>query len=349
MEMKRYFTSKVEEVSRVMIIYKGNEYHEWMVRDIVKKKGLRIERKAYTERSLKKLRYSGLFDEASLVWIEVDEVKKMKEYLEAISLGKKYIVFEITKPVQEKLLTKLKIDGHTPKALPKVDDWDGKMRHCTIMVDNIGVKFDKDLTRKTLIQTMMANTDEWKDIELSLLVAKESKTTVDMDYLDKLFPNLEFYKLDDFIQMVIEGKKKKKTIYIADYFLRVKGYSPVWLMQKIRERALELGGVYEAYKKGVIYKTLDSSSKIVERSKTVGWGYGEETIAEMKAKDMVWSLYTIQKVPYKHYVKVMSILFDGKEYVQTKEELYGYIESIREAREGLGEPNEYIKRKHKRK
>lgn len=318
-------------IGEVLIIQKENPYHDWVLRDIARDKKLKIRRLKWTEKDIRRCRYSGLVDDKEIVWIQVGVLTpSIRNEIQRMKLRKRLVVFEVEKREQRAWLQKIEVEGNMPTALPPVITWQEKEKECLKMIGKFGIQCKTVEVKKKLVGMMIRDPECWSDVRLSAEIARRNGDEIDMAMLQDMFPSMDFYRLDDWIGEVITGHKKKKSLKVAYYFRHEKGYANPWLLNKIREKVDMLGVVYDAYRKGIIYQDI-TDTNILERSKTVGWELGD-TLANIQASDRRWCLRLIEEVPYTYFVKVQKVLFAGDEFVTEDWDIYRYIEELRNER-----------------
>lgn len=301
------------------------------MREAASKHKLRIKRLEWTERDIRKCQYNGLLDDKELVWFEVGTMTpKIKKVLEKIKLRKRLVIFDVDTREQKNWLLSIQIDEKTTDALHIMTEWKDKEEACLQMLGKFRADFTSDEVRKRMISMMIRDPECWSDVRLSIDIARRKREAIGLPFLQDMFPNMEFYRVDDWVREVLEGKKKQKTIKVAHYFLHTKGYSSVWLMNRIREKLKDVSLVYEAYRRGIVYHEMTKGT-IVTRSKVAGWVDGEQ-LADMKPGDQRWCLRVIEDLPYPYFVKVQRILYAGDEIVSEDWGLYRYLEELRLAR-----------------
>lgn len=313
------------------IIQKENPYHEWDVREYIEKKNLKITRDKWDEKSLRKYRYSGIMDTKEVLWLSIGKMTTgIRKALEEIKLRRRLVIIEVSTGEERKWLQSIKIDGETARPLPSIRTWQEKEQECLKILGRFRVEFDYAETQKRLIGLMIRDPESWKDIKLGAEIVKRTGEKITIPFLQDMFPSMDFYRVDDWIKSLLEGKLKGKNIKIAHYFIHEKNYSVVWLMQRIRTRVKELSLVYDAYRSGIVLGEV-TKARILERSSVVGWTGGDK-LAEMKPAELRWCLRVIEDIPYKYFVSVQNLLFTGDDIISKEEELYRYIEEIKHKR-----------------
>lgn len=315
-------------IGEVVVIQKDNPYHEWNVRETARRLKIPIKRAKWTERDISRFRYSGILDEKEVIWLEVGKQSPfIKDELKRMKVRKRLVVIEVETREQRNWIQKIEMDGKLPKILPPVITWEEKEEACVKMLGQFRAVCKSAEVQKRLIGMMIRDTESWSDVRLTVELANREGNKLDLDTLQNIYPDMEFYRLDDWVQDVMEGKKKKKTIKVAHYFRHIRGYSNVWLMQKIRERVEQVALVYDAYRKGIIFVDL-TKTEILERSKVMGWDKGD-ALATMKPAERRACLKVVNELPYTYFIKVQKVLFSGSEIVGEDWDIYRYIEQLR--------------------
>lgn len=319
------------KLGEVYIIQKDNPYHEWRVREFISRSGVKVVREEWGERTLRKYRYSGILDAREVLWLKVGKMTPdIKKVLEDVKLRKRLLVIEVERYAERKWATGLRVEGVLPKSLPPYKTWKEKEEECLKMLGSFRMEFENAETRKRLIGLMIRDPESWNDIKLGAEISRSSGDKVTIAYLQDMFPSIDFYRVDDWVLGVLEGRLKGKSIKVAEYFIKEKGYAEVWLMNRIRDKVLDISLVYDAYRNGIIYGD-SSKTSILERSKVVGWDGGGK-LAEMKPADLRWCLRAMEVLPYKYFVTVQESLYTGDKIVSRDWELYCYIEELRQLR-----------------
>lgn len=319
------------KLGEVIIIQKDNPYHDWDVRKSIERMKVKINREKWAAKNIRKYKYSGILDEKEVLWLVVGAiVPGLKNEIESIRLKKRSIIFEVETKAQKDWVLKMTIDGKKPRAYENVVSWDEKKQGCLKMVARMRTEIDSAETRNKLLDMMIRDPESWKDVELGLRMVRNKGRSVTLRDLQDIYPTMDFYRLDDWIRDVIEGKKKQKTIKVAHYFTDYKEYSSVWLMQKVREKVRQISCIYDGYRKGILYGKI-SKSQIMERSTVKGWT-GVNQVIEMKDSEISYCLRLIKDLPYKYFIDVQKIVFSGKEIVDKDWDIYWYIETLRHTR-----------------
>lgn len=312
----------------MVIVQEGNPYHEWKVRGAANKQELRIRRLNWTERDIRKCRYSGILDTKEVVWFVVGRMSaSIKKEIERIKLQRRIVVFEVERGEQRNWLQGILVGGRKMESLPPVKTWEEKTEECIGMLGSFRAEFSATEVQRQLVRMMILDTECWSDVKLSIDMARVQNKVIDKNFLQDMFPDMDFYRLDDWILGVLAGKWKGKGVKIAHYFRHEKEYSNVWLMQKLRGRVNDIALVYEAYRLGVIYGEM-GKAQILERSKVIGWEGGTR-LSEMKRADQRWCLRAIEELPYPYFVTVQRLMYGGSNIVTEDWDIYRYIEEIR--------------------
>lgn len=311
----------------VLVMQRGNTYHEWLIRDIARRRGYPIKMVKEDIKEVKPYRYGTLTAGREIVWIKIDKKPAILAEIEKMNVTKRIVVLEVSGKEIRTRIKKFPAKKFRVINMPFIKTYEDKRGTLERIVSRWKPEFESSEVENGLIRLMIQNEETWDDVRLSIEIANRQGKVITKKSLEEMFPEAEFYKLDDWIDKLLKGQLKQKSLKMAEYFINVKGYSVAWLMNKIREQANEISLVYQAYKRGILY-VPSSQSKIQERLDVVNWSQGT-ALLELSKRDQGRYLEFVQSVDYRYFVRVLAVLYSADEFVKSAGDLYRVLEEIR--------------------
>ena len=320
------------QMGDIVLIHLGNTYHEWRMRDLARRLKYPIRKIEVTGSNLsqvKQLRYASLLPGREIVWIRVDKyVRGLVDIISKVSPTKRLYIIELNHKGLAKELLSMKAKRLRVVPMQKVKTYDDKMEVLRKLLKRWGAVFENQKTEKHLIRLMIQNEDSWDDVRITVEMFYGMRQVFCVKDVEELYPDAELYQLDEWFGRIFEGNIKKKTLQMTHYYTQSKGYTVTWLVNKLREDAVNLSYVYQAYRKGVLSVPTDKSS-IQERLDVVGWDGGLPLLELNKRKQERYLRY-VRAVKYRTFVEIEEIVFSYGEFVQDIESLYAMMVRIGE-------------------
>lgn len=337
---------------KIYIRWKDNPYQEWLEGMSRKYNELpRIELKQ-TVRDIVNHRKIGLFEKPSQMVMEVTNPINAKEQFEIKRMDLRnrqlILVVENYKHVEQFI----KSFGKNSNAIgyfPRTKEWEEKTYYIDLMMKETGIQFDSKATQRLLEKSLIRDISMYKDVQLlPEIYGRGYHVTV--EDLQNIFPNIEFYNLQEYIETFISGMYKNKALKMTYYFTEIKEYNSVWLMRKIREYYQEFMVIYEMHRRGIIFEGA-SMYGMDRRSKVVNFPY-YQSVMNLENYEIERYITMIKRVPYPLAVKIGRALVEIGEN-PNKERLLYLAEQIRvirktyEKEDGRGIRKETFKRRKK--
>lgn len=210
--------------------------------------------------------------------------------------------------------------------LPQSETYVDKKELITKLLEKWKIAFKDKQSKDLLVSLMIRNPEQLENVKLSLRIFRENKNSVDLDFIDSLFENIDHYNLDDFIVTILRGTKPRKKMEILNYFIKKKEYAPAWLINQIRERLLIINKMYIAYAQGIIEHPIPSHT-LERRLKHVGWESGTD-LTFLKDRLQQDYLDFVKEVPYKYTVALNQLVFSKQYNNASKIDLYLLIKEV---------------------
>jgi len=317
-------------VGSIILVDDENKYHDWVLYDLSRNKGMPLRNVDITENELGKLRYMRIVDKKEIINLNgtKNELLQHVSNIKKINRKSRVLVIPARDKETRKAMEKL-FFGENIITFPPLKDYKDKEKTVNKIIDRWKLKCETVEVRKTLVKNMIRDVHAWENVLLlweTLSYRGEELTASD---IDELFPDNEFYNLNQFIHKMLEGKIKRKSIKMGYYFLDTKMYSARWVMQKIREETNMLGVVYQAYRGGVLL-VPDNRKRLTERIGELDWTDGM-VLGDLKEYQQRQYLRLIEKIPYKYFLTILPIIYRVPEFAQEKD-IYHLIEDLRCAR-----------------
>src|SRR5690625_429256 len=317
-------------VGSIILVDDENKYHDWVLYDLSRNKGMPLRNVDITENELGKLRYMRIVDKKEIINLNgtKNELLQHVSNIKKINRKSRVLVIPARDKETRKAMEKL-FFGENIITFPPLKDYKDKEKTVNKIIDRWKLKCETVEVRKTLVKNMIRDVHAWENVLVlweTLSYRGEELTASD---IDELFPDNEFYNLNQFIHKMLEGKIKRKSIKMGYYFLDTKMYSARWVMQKIREETNMLGVVYQAYRGGVLL-VPDNRKRLTERIGELDWTDGM-VLGDLKEYQQRQYLRLIEKIPYKYFLTILPIIYRVPEFAQEKD-IYHLIEDLRCAR-----------------
>lgn len=349
-EIKEF--SDLPKLNNVYLVESENEYHNWIMRKSAQVYNLTYEELPLTNHTFQKLRIYGIMEVPSIYYIDISSETlsgKLINQIKSIQLRNRIICLGIknTKYVQKYMTLKNTKTGKLPLLVKDYEEWLDKFYFCDSYVIPRDVSFESNDVKETLIRLMIRNPEYWYTV--SLLDKSFSLTyEITLDDLNTIFPDIDFYSLDEWIRLTLIGKTAKKHIQMYDYFTTVKQYNHMWLLNKLRERYINLSYVYEAYRSGIIFNNYYQNFE--ERADSVGFQFTTE-FKSLNNRERRECFMIIEDMPFRYYVFLQELLFEKE--ILTDNEILVLLNEIKKVRDLYekydGKGSKVFKRKKYRK
>lgn len=327
---KEVRSKRVKVVDRVLLIDEENAYHDWILHDIGQRYKLPIRVITADKKKVSRLKYTSILDRSEIVYIKDSEKEinkvlgdivriNLQKRLLVISVGSKYARERIEKGFKEKKV----------ELFPKLDTFQEKREYLERVIGRWGIECQNRDVEMVLKRNMVRNVSSWDDVKMTWDILSYRGEVFTLDIVDELYPDEEFYRLDDFILGLLAGKWKKKATVMMNYYLEVRGYSASWLLRKIREEYLTIGLFYQAYRGGVMIMP-EVSGRVTDLVNYLGWDNGLRLV-DFKDFEQERYLEYIKEMPYGHYVSLNKYIL-GVDVEGSEEGLYRMIEDIKKVR-----------------
>lgn len=318
------------DIGSILLVNEDNPFHDWIIFDLARRKGLPIRKVEVTESKLRKLKYMRIIDKTEIIQLEGSKQDVLKEIknIKNINRNRRILVVPIKdKQVRKTVESVFKNDSLI--SFPPLKDYKEKEKVVTKVISRWELECETVEVRKTLIRNMIRDVSTWENVLLLWETLQYRGEVLKKSDIDELFPDNEFYNLDRFIFKVLEGKVKRKTIKMAYYFLEVRDYSPSWVRKRIQDEVYMFGLVYQAFRGGVLL-IPDNKRRLTERITELGWNDGLP-LGELKEHEQRKYLQNIEKIPYRYFLSILPIIYNVPEYTHS-EDIYRLIENLRHAR-----------------
>lgn len=326
---------KALKVGNIVIIDKESVYHTWVMQNYAKDHGFSYRSIDIDPKwqNVHDLRYGSIFSKKEIILLNLPkEITNVPMKLAEINRRNRIILVGVNNHYQSKLVNKVGniIGLDKVGALPKVIDYESKESTLQNVVKGWGIKFESGDLRKVLVSLMISDETSWNTVRDLCKLYAESKKKLTQDDLEDLYPNADFYNLNQYLLDVLKGKTKWKNYKKADYFINQREYAPAWLMGKLREVALNINLVYTAYRRGVLGMPLDKTT--LQRRIDVAQIKGLNLLQNLSMLEQRNYLDYVKEIPYNVFKEI-----EREVYLMPREvneaEIYGLIESIKYIRE----------------
>lgn len=318
------------QLGDVLLIHLGNRYHEWRMRDMARKLGYPINRIEVTKQTLpkvKQLQYASLQAGREIIWLVVDGyVKDFVETFKRVSPAKRIYVVEMNNRNLAKEMVGLKARRLRVVPLKRVKTYEEKREVLRKLVKRWSVVFDSQKTEKILLRLMMQNEESWGDVRVTLEIFKETGHICTEKDVEDMYPDSELYQLSEWLDRVLRGNVKRKTMQMLHYYLHTKQYNVSWMLNKLREDILNLSYVYQAYRRGIL-RVPTEKAQLQERLDTAGWEDGFPLL-EIKIREQERYLQYAREIPYRSFISIQECVFSYAEYIRDEEDLYAVLLQI---------------------
>lgn len=147
------------------------------------------------------------------------------------------------------------LDTDNIHQMSMVRDWDDKINFFKTRLKNY--KFErgvKDLVMRLLVR----KPSEYASV-YTYFNSLDEDHKINIDDVQYVIGDSDIYRLDDCLFNIIFGIGKRKTSWMIDYFVNVRGYHPVWMYQQVIKYAHQVVMLYTLKHKGVIKHPLNKS------------------------------------------------------------------------------------------
>lgn len=329
----------VLERGKSYIAVQGDPYHDYTVRLYATNLRLKQHTVTGTLHTIQNYRRSGLFDPPMVLKLEINSKLTRQElkFLSDYDLRNRIVVYYVKDVKLIKSLQELKYrDGSSPTALYYYNEWEEKAVFCENLIELTGLSFTSPKIRDQLVRLLIRQPEQWNMLGVIRDSMSEGYEISDTD-LVSIFPDVNFVRIDDWIQRIIQGTTKRPAIEMYHYFREVKGYSSVWLWKKFQERFELVMLVYDAYRRGIIYP--DVYRDIPNRCQARGYEL-EGELLKYKERDFEYAFRVISNTPYPYFYKAQKIVYNESNILTRDTDIMKVILSLQQARK---EYNESIK------
>lgn len=200
---------------------------------------------------------------------------------------------------------------------------------------NMNLKTASKEVFNLLTKVLIARSDDFESLLTSLEVAKINDIVITLEYIEDIAGNVDFYKLDDLFENILRAKSIKKTIKYLNYFLKIKQYSPSWLLTKFREYVIYIDKAYNMkytgiFKHPVPSNVLEARIKASNR-KDLSEFYKISNIEQQNLLDFCVD------VPYQYFSEVSKLALSKNYNSSDKEAIYKLILDIYTTSKEYGE------------
>lgn len=318
----------------VILLKEDDKYHDWILFDMARRKKLPIKDVVIEKNRLAKLKYTNILEKKEILKLKSEskenkDIINLMNHIKKINRRQRIIVI----PVNNKK-AKEAVEKAFPKEVlitfPSLKEYKDKEKVVNNLINKWKMEFKTVETRKTLVRNMIRDVNTWEDVLLFSENLNYQRKKMTNNDIDELFPDSFYYNLDAFIYKVLEGKIKQKTTKIAFYYMETRGYSPKWLLNKIREEANLISVFYQAYRGGVLL-IPENKKRLSQRIMDLNWPEGL-ILADKEEYEQRRYLEYIEKLPYRYFLRILPILYETTSYVYEKD-VYYIIEKLRRERE----------------
>lgn len=179
-------------------------------------------------------------------------------------------------------------------------------------------KFEKGI-RHILLRNLIREPGIYETVMSYLQNKEDIITLADLQYI---LGDVDLYNLEEFLVNTLYGIKKRKTVWMLDYFINTRGYSGHWIYNKLREFSIDVGYLYTMHRNGVFNRAM-TYMDYQTRSKAVG-----ATVKEG------WYRFTTQEVILEQYKEEGQAVLNKRvtkiltTKVQTDNDLYGLVTGL---------------------
>lgn len=319
------------EIGKIYLAESENKYHDWLIRISANRFDLPIKELEYSSKNLRSLARYGILEESSVAIVDLNDVREltndMVQAIERINSEKRIVVLYCPNTFIKNRLAKItnKRTNKGMKIFPEYTEWYEKHDFIRENVLTNRLNFTDLEVQDSLIRFLMREEEYWLSA-YGMWDIYGSRYNITMEDIQEQFVDIDFYSLNEWVKLVLQGKTKKKHIFMYNYFRDIKQYSNAWLVKHLREEFIKMSHVYVANRKGII---LDGILEYMEvRANAIDWEY-TGYLMQLSKRDIFNAFKIIEDMPYRYLVYIQPILFSEKEIYTEDRELLELIETIR--------------------
>lgn len=181
-------------------------------------------------------------------------------------------------------------DSNKPVQFPVVKDWEDRYNFFKKRLS--GYKYQKgvmDLIIKLLIRKPV---DYYSLV--SYLQTVDSSLPITLEDVQYLFVDADMYRFDELVFNLFFGLTPRKTEWMLDYFIHIRGYAPRWVYQQLLKFIKDLGYLYAYKKRGVIRHALNKKD-LDKRLSAAGLESNDDFLGYRMQKDLIERLPMVSK------------------------------------------------------